>query len=48
MRKINIFLVMIVVMLATSCSQSNISNFGTKWHWDGGTIVVETPERPAG
>ena len=21
---------------------------GTKWHWDKGTIVVETPERPAG
>ena len=20
----------------------------TKWHWDKGTIVVETPERPAG
>ncbi|MBQ3129459.1 MAG: Gfo/Idh/MocA family oxidoreductase [Bacteroidaceae bacterium] len=20
----------------------------TKWHWDNGTIVVETPERPAG
>lgn len=48
MRKINIFLVMIVAALAASCSQSNVSNFGTKWHWDGGTIVVETPERPAG
>lgn len=21
---------------------------GIKWHWDKGTIVVETPERPAG
>ena len=21
---------------------------GTRWHWEQGTIVVETPERPAG
>ena len=21
---------------------------GTEWRWDKGTIVVETPERPAG
>ena len=20
----------------------------TKWHWDKGTIVIDTPERPAG
>ncbi len=29
-------------MLAQSQSPS------TKWHWDGGTIVVDTPARPAG
>ena len=31
-----------VVAGAQSLSQS------TKWHWDKGTIVVETPQRPAG
>lgn len=25
-----------------------VSDKGTKWSWDKGTIVVETPERPAG
>ena len=30
----------------TSTQQTN--EYGTKWQWDKGTIVVETPERPAG
>jgi uncharacterized lipoprotein YajG len=25
-----------------------VSDKGTKWSWDKGTIVVESPERPAG
>ncbi len=29
-------------------SEQQISDKGTKWNWDKGTIVVETPERPAG
>ena len=28
--------------------EQQISDKGTKWNWDKGTIVVETPERPAG
>ena len=28
------------------CAQSTSPS--TKWHWDKGTIVVETPARPAG
>jgi len=30
----------------TTKAQTNNPN--TKWHWDKGTIVVETPQRPAG
>ena len=52
MRKYNFLLVMLVAILAISCSQSfsdtQVSNLGTKWHWDKGTIVIETPERPTG
>ena len=52
MRKYNFLLVMLVAILAISCSQSSsdtqVSNLGTKWHWDKGTIVIETPERPTG
>ena len=25
-----------------------VSEFGTPYHWEKGTIVVESPERPAG
>ena len=28
--------------------QVQTNEYGTRWTWDGGTIVVETPERPAG
>lgn len=30
----------------TSTRQTN--EYGTNWQWEKGTIVVETPERPAG
>lgn len=30
----------------SSTVQTN--EYGTQWSWDKGTIVVETPERPAG
>ncbi|MGM9737168.1 MAG: Gfo/Idh/MocA family protein [Candidatus Cryptobacteroides sp.] len=33
---------------ATACTKSFVNDKGTKWHWDGNTIVVEAPERPAG
>ena len=50
MKKIN-YLYSILFLAFTACSQSSsiqISEEGTKWNWNKGTIVVETPERPAG
>lgn len=40
-----------MLIIFTACFQSpsvQISEKGTRWSWDKGTIVVETPERPAG
>ena len=37
-----------VMALAGSTAQAQSLSPSTKWHWDKGTIVVETPERPAG
>ncbi len=42
-----------ICLLLASCSQNpssteQISDKGTKWHWEQGTIVVDSPERPAG
>ena len=42
-----------ICLLLVSCSQNpsnteQISDKGTKWHWEQGTIVVDSPERPAG
>ena len=42
-----------ICLLLVSCSQNpsnteQISDKGTKWHWEQGTIVVNSPERPAG
>lgn len=50
MKLIN-FLYGILLVVFTACSQSSsvqISEKGTKWSWDRGTIVIEAPERPAG
>ena len=35
---------------ATTCLSTSAQSISpsTKWHWDKGTIVVDTPERPAG
>ena len=51
MKKLNrLFAVALVAILAmgfqTVGAQSLSSS--TKWHWDKGTIVIDTPERPAG
>ena len=35
-----------VCMLDTNSPQTN--EYGTNWQWENGTIVIETPERPAG
>ena len=29
-------------------AETHINEYGTRWTWDNGTIVVESPERPAG
>ena len=34
-------------MSATPAAAQSLSP-STKWHWDKGTIVVDTPARPAG
>ena len=45
--KIKSFLMATLAAFSLSASAQSLSP-GTKWHWDKGTIVVETPERPAG
>ena len=50
MKRIHILLGFLLIIF-TVCFQSpsvQISEKGTRWSWDKGTIVVETPERPAG
>lgn len=44
------FIVAFAAMLAASVQVANAQSLSpsTKWHWDKGTIVVESPERPAG
>ena len=37
-----------MAVVFVSCAQKQVSPYGTAYHWDKGTIVVETPERPAG
>ena len=40
-----------VAILLAACSttpETFTNEYGTRWHWEGGTIVTETPERPAG
>lgn len=50
MKLTRIFKVIAVVGLASSISYSEAQSLSpdTKWHWDKGTIVVETPERAEG
>ena len=40
-------LVAVMALAGTMVHAQSLSP-STKWHWDKGTIVVETPERPAG
>ena len=40
-------LVAVMAFAGTTLQAQSLSP-STKWHWDKGTIVVETPERPAG
>ncbi|MBO5965246.1 MAG: Gfo/Idh/MocA family oxidoreductase, partial [Bacteroidaceae bacterium] len=45
--KLKSFLTLVLAALTVVVSAQSLSP-STKWHWDKGTIVVETPERPAG
>lgn len=52
MKKIG-FLVLSLCFAFSACSTQtattvNTSEKGTQWEWKNGTIVVQTPERPAG
>ena len=49
MKKI-LFLILCVAFCActTDTSKVNVNEYGTEWKWDGGTIVVKTPEREVG
>ena len=51
MGKYNKFILGACAMLTlASAPQLNAQSLSpsTKWHWDKGTIVIDTPERPAG
>ena len=38
----------IALTITPVSTQAQSLSPSTKWHWDKGTIVVDTPERPAG
>ena len=46
--KVKHILSLVMAVVFVSCAQKQVSPYGTAYHWDKGTIVVETPERPAG
>ena len=41
-------MVAVMAFAGTTTATAQATSPSTKWHWDKGTIVVETPERPAG
>ena len=45
--KLKSFLTVALAAFTLTVGAQSLSS-GTTWHWDKGTIVVETPERPAG
>ena len=38
----------IVLFAVSSIIYAQSTSPNTKWHWDKGTIVIDTPARPAG
>ena len=53
MRKLSKLILALCALVSVSCAsqpkeEKLVSEYGTAWHWDKGTIVVDTPERPAG
>ena len=53
MRKLSTLIFAAFALIATACTSQQqteetlVSDYGTPWHWEKGTIVVDTPERPA-
>ena len=45
MKRLSIF---VVALAASLMSMAQSLSPSTKWHWEKGTIVVDTPQRPAG
>ena len=49
MKKILFFILCVAFCACTADTDKvNVNEHGTEWKWDGGTIVVKTPEREAG
>lgn len=50
MKLVKCFAFAFAAMLTLGTNVANAQSLSptTKWHWDKGTIVVDTPERPAG
>ena len=50
MKLAKIFTLAFAALLATGAQTAQAQSLSpsTKWHWDKGTIVIDTPERPAG
>ena len=48
MNKLVTIALMVLSVISIQPARAQSLSPSTKWHWDKGTIVVETPERPAG
>ena len=48
MKKFLLLSLAVVLSFSGIVAQAQSLSPSTKWHWDKGTIVVDTPERPAG
>jgi len=48
MKKFLLLSLTVVLSLSGIIAQAQSLSPSTKWHWDKGTIVIETPQRPAG
>ena len=50
MKMVKCFAFAFAALLTLGANMANAQSLSpsTKWHWEEGTIVVDTPERPAG
>ena len=48
LKKILAIIAVVVMAFVSNTAQAQSLSASTKWHWDGGTIVVDTPERAEG